>query len=237
MTAQTVLEQLKANANPERAKSSARFFKTGPGDYGEGDQFLGLAVPQQRIVAKRFQALPLDEIIKLLRMPYHECRLTALFILVGQYKQGDDSQKLAIYMAYLANTAYINNWDLIDSSASYIVGPQLGNNYRKVLLPLAHSKLLWERRIAMLACFYTIAQGNPRAAFEIIDILQNDSHDLIQKAVGWMLREIGKRCGRQTLNDWLLDGKRYQKLPRTTLRYAIEHYFTEERRAFLKGTA
>lgn len=237
MTANDVLQALDALADPIRAQNTARFFKTGPGQYGEGDQFIGITVPLQRKVAQQFKDLPLNETIRLLQSPLHESRLTALFIMVGQFKNGDQSTKQTIYDAYLANTKFINNWDLVDSSACYIVGPQLGNDYRAVLTPLARSGDLWERRIAMLATFYHIGQGNPVPAFYIIDILKNDSHDLIQKAVGWMLREIGKRCSREILTDWLVKDQQYTKLPRTTLRYAIEHYSAEERQAFLKGLA
>lgn len=201
MTAQDVIQSLTFIGTPESARNSARFFKTGPGQYGEDDRFLGVIVPEQRKIAKTYKDLPLDETVQLLSSPYHECRLTALFIMVGQYQKGTNAQKKLIYDTYLANTKYINNWDLVDSSASYIVGPQLARNYRSVLVPLARSYNLWERRIAILSCFYYINLGNPAPAFEIIELLKNDRHDLIQKAVGWMLREIGKRCGRQTLDD------------------------------------
>lgn len=237
MTAAAVQKELKAKATLERSVGAARFFKTGPGQYGEGDIFLGVTVPDQRKLAKQFKNLPLTEVIKLLQSPFHECRATALFILVLQYQRGTPAEQQAIYDLYLANTARINNWDLVDCSAGYIVGQQLGNHYRPTLVQLAHSSSLWERRIAMIACFYTIVQGNPVPAFAIIDILEQDSHDLIQKAVGWMLREIGKRCDQEILTAWLLDKKRYQRLPRTTLRYAIEHYPQDQRKQFLAGSA
>ena len=236
MNTANVLAQLKGMGSPERAKNSMRFFKTGPGQYGEGDQFLGITVPEQRKVAKQHQQLPLGQVIKLLQSPYHEARLTALFILVTQYRKGTPTDQQNIYQAYLANTAYINNWDLVDSSAEFIVGPQLGDNYQAILTKLATSKDLWERRIAMLACFHTIKACNPKPAFEIIELFKDDQHDLLQKAVGWMLREIGKRCGRPVLQAWLLKDKQYTKLPRTTLRYAIEHYSPMERKKFLAGT-
>jgi 3-methyladenine DNA glycosylase AlkD len=217
--------------------NSARFFKTGKGQYGEGDHFIGITVPQLRKVARAYKQLPLDEIVKLLHSAVHEYRLTALIIMVGQYKRGTQAEQAKIYKTYLANTKWINNWDLVDSSAGYIVGPQLGTNYAATLAKLAKSADLWERRIAMLACFYTIQQGDPEPAFYVIEFLKHDEHDLIQKAVGWMLREIGKRCGRDVLHDWLLRDNQYQQLPRTTLRYAIEHYPQAERKAFLQGVA
>jgi 3-methyladenine DNA glycosylase AlkD len=236
-TAQTVLNQLTLLATPERAQGAARFFKTGPGQYGEGDKFLGVTVPEQRKLAKHHQGMVLTEVVKLLRMPFHECRSTALFIMVLQYKKASDAQKLIIYNHYIANTKYINNWDLVDSSAGYIVGPQLGANYRPTLTRLASSDDVWERRIAMIACFHYIMKGNPDPAFYIIELLKTDTHDLIQKAVGWMLREIGKRCSREQLTVWLLNNEQYKRLPRTTLRYAIEHYSPGDRKAFLAGTA
>ena len=237
MTHQDVAKELQTRADPVKAANSARFFKTGPGQYGEGDQFIGIVVPEQRKVARMFRQLPLEETLQLLHSPIHEHRLTALFILVDQYKRGTEAERAAIYDAYMANMRWVNNWDLVDSSASYIVGPQLGDNYQPTLAKLAQSEDLWERRIAMLACFFTIGQGDPKPAFFVINILKDDQHDLIQKAVGWMLREIGKHCGRNTLHRWLLHNNTYKSLPRTTLRYAIEHYSQPERKAFLQGTA
>lgn len=237
MTAAAVQKDLKAMATLERTVGAARFFKTGLGQYGEGDVFLGVTVPDQRKLAKQFKNLPLGEVVKLLQSPFHECRATALFILVLQYQRGTPAEQQAIYDCYLANTARINNWDLVDCSAGHIVGQHLGDNFKPTLVQLAHSSNLWERRIAMIACFYTIMQGNPEPAFNIIDILEQDSHDLIQKAVGWMLREIGKRCDQEILTTWLLSENRYQRLPRTTLRYAIEHYPPDQRKQFLTGSA
>lgn len=236
MTAQTVLNELSRIATPERAQGAARFFKTGPGQYGEGDVFLGVTVPAQRKIAKAHQHLSLKETTKLLQMPFHECRSTALFILVTQYQKGSEAEKLAIYKTYLANTKFINNWDLVDCSAGYIVGAQLGATYKPTLTKLARSQDLWEKRIAMIACFYYIMQGDAEPAFYIIEILKTDQHDLIQKAVGWMLREIGKRCSREALTIWLITNDEYKRLPRTTLRYAIEHYSPADRKAFLQGT-
>lgn len=237
MYATDVIRTLEQQADPARAQGSSRFFKTGPGQYGEGDQFFGVSVPAQRLVAKQYKDLPLAECVKLLRVPYHECRLTALFILVGQSERASQSGKKMIMDLYLSNTKYINNWDLVDSSAGYIIGPLIVDGDYTLLTRLARSENLWERRIAMLACFNNIKQGNPEPAFTIIELLKYDKHDLIQKAVGWMLREIGKRCSRQTLLDWLLNDDQYKKLPRTTLRYAIEHFDADDRHRFLRGQA
>lgn len=237
MDAAAVFQQLQSLANPIRAGHAARYFKTGPGQYGEGDVFLGLTVPEQRRVANQFRHLPLDEVLILLQLPYHECRLTALFVLVTQYRLGSAEQRRTIFDAYLAHSRWINNWDLVDSSASYIVGDFLGQKPHDVLKKLAKSKNMWERRIAMLACLHTIRQGEPDAAFAVISILKSDPEELIQKAVGWMLREIGKHCSRETLIHWLLEDKQYATLPRTTLRYAIEHFEPSERQKFLRGTA
>ncbi|MEO5627975.1 MAG: DNA alkylation repair protein [Candidatus Saccharimonadales bacterium] len=237
MDARTVARQLELLGTPERAKNSAWFFKTGPGQYGEGDIFWGITVPEQRKIAKTYKDLPLGEVIKLLHSPIHECRLTALLIWVSQYQNGTATKKLAIYKAYLANTRWVNNWDLVDTSAHKIIGPQLGPNYKSTLTKLARSSSLWEKRIAVIACFYYIKLGDPKPAFYIIDILKYDQNDLIQKAVGWMLREIGKACSREILLGWLLTNQQYTKLPRTTLRYAIEHFDQADRKAFLSGRA
>lgn len=236
MNAQDVHTQLQQHSDPLRAQHSRRFFKTGKGQYGEGDRFLGVTVPEQRKIAKYFKSLPLPEIIKLLHSPYHECRLTAVFILVYQYTHGTQDEKNKIFRIYLENTAWINNWDIVDSSAGYIVGAHLGDTYKNTLSRLAASDSIWERRIAMIACLHYIVNGDPAPALLVIEILKYDQHDLIQKAVGWMLREIGKRCSRELLEAWLARDKQYQKLPRTTLRYAIEHFDAARRKQYLSGT-
>ena len=227
-------DALRAVATQERAKANAWFFKTGPGQYGEGDQFLGITVPQQRAIAKKYyKTLSLNSVEQLLHSPWHEERLTAVFMLVLIFQKGDEFKKDQIANLYLANTRNINNWDLVDSSASYILGPFLENNpYKmKLLTKLARSKLIWERRIAMLATLYYIMQGSASEAFAIIEILKNDQHDLIQKAVGWMLREIGKRVDRQLLVAFLNENT--ATMPRTSLRYAIEHFSSTERAVFM----
>jgi 3-methyladenine DNA glycosylase AlkD len=239
-----MLEDLKKDlrmaANPEKAVFFPRFFKAGPGQYAEGDKFLGVTVPAQRAVAKKYANLSLQQIEKLLTSEWHEYRLTALLILVNryksEYKNGNKPAQKEIYDFYLAHTANINNWDLVDSSAGYIVGPWLEDHSDKmaVLTRLANSELLWERRIAMLATFhYIVNRGRADEALFVAEVLLHDNHDLIQKAVGWMLREVGKRVDHQLLVEWLKP--RYKTMPRTMLRYAIEHFDAETRQRYLKG--
>lgn len=253
------LDQLKKDilsaADPKCVEASMWFFKTGEGQYGYGDKFIGLTVPQQRVIAKKYKNLLLSDIEKLLHSKIHEERLIALFILVLQFEKAKKSRRKILYDFYLANTMYINNWDLVDSSANQIVGeyllslsfptrsgisagmrdPRLHKDdmARKLLSKLAKSDLVWERRIAMVATFQFIRNGRCGVAFEIADILLHDKHDLIQKAVGWMLREAGKRCGREILVGFL--STRYKTMPRTTLRYAIEHFDQNTRQKYLKG--
>ncbi|WP_218025708.1 DNA alkylation repair protein [Capsulimonas corticalis] len=235
LTAEDALAHLTAHADPRRAISMGRYFKTGPGEYGAGDTFLGLSVPSVRAIAKRFHTLSLSETEDLLHAPEHEARLTALLILVHRYQKGAAQERAAIFRLYLSNTQYINNWDLIDGTAEYIVGAHLYGGDKQILIDFAHSSDLWQRRIAMLSCFHDIKLGDAASAFTIVNILKNDSHDLIQKAVGWMLREIGKRCSRAELVAWLAQDDHYKTIPRTALRYAIEHFSPEERQAYLKG--
>lgn len=214
-----------------------RVFKAGPGEYAEHDKFLGVSVPSIRLVAKQFAALPLTDAEQLLASEWHDERLCALFILVAQYKRGGEADKKAIYEFYMAHLVGVNNWDLVDSSAEFIVGPYLENRPEKmrVLQKLAASADLWERRIAMLATFDYIKKSRADEALVIAEQLLYDQHDLIQKAVGWMLREIGKRVSRQPLLTFL--DNYAATMPRTTLRYAIEHLDPEHRRYYmgLKG--
>lgn len=220
-----VQDALRAVATPERAKSGQWFFKTGPGQYGEGDKFLGVTVPQQRKIAKNFyKTMSLEAFEQMLKSPWHEERLTALFMLVLTYQKGDDFKKSQVANLYLANTKRVNNWDLVDSTAPYILGPWLETSpYKmKTLTKLAKSENLWERRIAMISTSYYIGKGRSGEALQIIEILKNDKHDLIQKAVGWMLREIGKRVDQIVLTNFLDNNA--ATLPRTALRYAIEHF-------------
>lgn len=228
---------LRAMASAEKAKASAWFFKTRPGGYAEGDKFLGVTVPEQRKIAKKYALeLNLSDIEQLLQSPWHEERLTSLFILVAQFAKADRAEQHAIYELYLNNTDSINNWDLVDSSAAYIVGPWLEDKpeQMKVLKRLAESPLIWERRIAMLSTFYYIKKGMPDQALIIAEQLLSDKHDLIHKAVGWMLREVGKNVDRATLVRFL--DQHYKTMPRTALRYAIEHFNQPLRQKYLRKT-
>lgn len=237
---ENIKSDLRALANKEKAKILAGFFKTGPGQYGEGDIFLGVMVPQQRKVAKKYCDLSLSEAEKLLHSKEHEFRLTALLILVDQYKKvasgSDFTRQKEIFDIYLANTKWINNWDLVDLSAPQIVGSFLVNKDKvgaqKLLAKLAHSKNLWERRVAIISTFAFIRNGDHKLTFEIARLLLKDKHDLIHKAVGWMLREVGKRCGRATEMSFL--NKHHKKMPRTTLRYAVEHFTPPQKRKFFQ---
>lgn len=232
-----IQKELKKLANPAQAKLLGRFFKTGKGEYGEGDVFLGVMVPQQRKVVKKFRELSLPEIQKLLNSKFHEERLVGVLILVEQYQNKNsklnkqNSRKEEIHKFYLKNTKKINNWDLVDLSAPKIVGAHLLNNNKKILYNLVKSKNLWERRIAVLATFEFIRHHQFADAIKIAKILLNDRHDLIHKAVGWMLREIGKR-NEKILRKFL--DKHATKTPRTMLRYSIEKLPEKDRRMYLE---
>ena len=217
-------------ANPTKAKSAAWFFKTGPGDYGEGDQFIGLTVPKQRGIARRFRELPLSDALKLLKSPVHEKRLIALFIMVEHYRRGDEAARHRVYQAYLRNTKLVNNWDLVDSSAAQIVGAHLTDKPRGILPKLARSQSLWERRISIIATYAFIKAGESRDTLKIAKLLLADEHDLIHKAVGWMLRELGNRD--PAAERGFLD-KHADTMPRTMLRYAIEKFPETERQRYL----
>ncbi len=232
-TAMQVRTELLRLADPVRAKNSARFFKTGPGEYGEGDKFIGVVVPLQRKIAQQSLGLPLSEVEQLLSNPVHEERLTAMLILVYQFSRADEHRQREIYDFYLAHSQYINNWDLVDSSAPYIAGRYLINNDRTTLYQLARSTSLWERRIAILATAWFIRAGESKDTFAIAEILLTDKHDLIHKAVGWMLREVGKNCGQATEEEFLQ--RHYKRMPRTMLRYAIERFDEPLRQQYLKG--
>ncbi len=230
-SSQQVIKDLKSKADPKRAKSSAWFFKTGKGEYGYGDVFWGIKVPEQRKIVKKYPQLPLKEVRKLLQHKVHECRLTALFILVLQYKKANDKTKQQIVKFYLANTKFINNWDLVDSSALYILGDYLLDKDKSILYKLVRSKNLWQRRIAVLSTFAFIKDNQYKDAIKIEELLLKDNHDLIHKAVGWMLREIGKRS--QVTEEKFLN--KYAKImPRTMLRYAIEKFSKTKRSYYLK---
>lgn len=229
--ATTATQAMKALATAERAASNAWFFKTGPGQYGEGDKFLGVTVPQTRSVLHDCD-LPLAEQLKLLKSPLHELRLLALLHLSRSFKNGSPEQQKQIYDAYLANADYVNNWDLVDSSAAYIVGPYLSDRSRSPLMRLAKSKSLWKRRIAVLATYHFIKQGQTDDIVKLAKLLLNDKEDLMHKAVGWMLREMGGRGNMPTLLAFLDDHA--NKMPRTMLRYAIEKLPEAKRQYYLK---
>ncbi|HNQ31217.1 MAG TPA: DNA alkylation repair protein [Candidatus Woesebacteria bacterium] len=261
-TAKHIRTSLSTYASPEKATVYARFFKTGKGEYGEGDRFLGIMVPDVRKVAKAYyKQVTLNTIQKLIQSPYHEMRLCALVMLVYQYNIADDSSKQQIYTFYLRNTKFINNWDLVDLTAPNIVGDFLLKNIsvtedtyfaqttgfsrgvrRKqntvsreklpiILVELSRSQSLWERRIAILSTFAFIRAGKHQETFALAKRLLHDKHDLIHKAVGWMLREVGKRVDQKLLCAFL--DKHADTMPRTMLRYAIEHLTPQKRKYYM----
>jgi 3-methyladenine DNA glycosylase AlkD len=232
MTAEDAKKKLRTLASPELATSSARFFKTGPGQYGEGDIFIGVKVPVLRKLARELRELPLEEVEFLLRSPIHEERLLALLILVLVATKADPTQKRAIFDFYLSNTRFINNWDLVDSSAPALVGAYLLDKSRKPLVVLAKSESLWERRIAIVATQHFIRNKQFDDTLKISRMLLADKEDLIHKATGWMLREVGKKH-EPTLYSFLDEHKAV--MPRTMLRYAIERFSSEKKRYFLES--
>jgi 3-methyladenine DNA glycosylase AlkD len=231
MTAEIILKEIQAVANPEKAEFLRRFFKTGPGQYGEGDRFLGIVVPVTRRIARAHRQTPLSEIEKLLQNPYHEIRLCALLILTERSKKATEKEREAIYHFYLQHTDYINNWDLVDLTCPEIVGKYLLNKDRKTLYDLAGKPHLWKQRIAIVSTLTFIRQGEFADTFALAEKLINHRHDLIHKACGWMLREAGKR-DRDALTGFLENFAHL--LPRTALRYAIEHYPPEKRHYFMQ---
>lgn len=234
MTYTDIQMRLRTLANPAQARISQNFFKTGPGEYGEGDVFLGIKVPQLRALAKTLRGTPLPTIDQLLETEIHEQRVLALLLLMDFYARGDAVAQEAAYSLYLGRTAYINNWDLVDISAPYIVGHYLAGRTRTPLYELVRSASLWERRIAIIATFHFIRLNQFDDTLKLAELLLGDSHDLIHKAVGWMLREVGKR-DQATEEAFLLP--RYHRMPRTMLRYAIERFPEPRRKAYLLGTA
>jgi 3-methyladenine DNA glycosylase AlkD len=244
MKNEDVIRDLKKVARADKAEFLPRFFKCGKGEYGEGDVFLGVVVPEQRKIAKKHATLGLSEIKKLLESKFHEARLTGLLILVFKFEKADEKMRKVIYNFYLKNTKRINNWDLVDLTAPRIVGGYLLDKDRKILYKLSRSKNLWERRIAILATFMFIREGDFKDALKISEILLGDKpastrgdrsstrggHDLIHKAVGWMLREVGKR-NLKTEEKFLQ--KHCGIMPRTMLRYAIEKFPENKRQAYL----
>lgn len=233
MTADFILSELRSVGSAEKAVHLSRFFKTAPGQYGEGDLFLGVVVPQTRSIAKENKTASLEELQKLLDSPWHEARLCALLILVLRYKDRKTTQEERgnIYRFYLKNTRRCNNWDLVDLSCRDIVGEYLVDKDRSPLYRLAESENLWEQRIAVVSTWAFIRRSDFTDILTLAEYFITHKHDLMHKAVGWMLREVGKR-DRDTLTDFL---ERFAtRLPRTSLRYAIEHYPEDQRQYFLK---
>jgi len=222
--------ELRKKANPEKAKVLKGFYKTGPGQYAENDVFIGVVMPELRKLVKQFLHLSIKDIESLIHSPIHEERMLGLLLLVAKYKKGSDQEKHLIYRCYTKNLAYVNNWDLVDFTADHIIGEHL---YQRSKIPLqqwAKSKNLWKRRVAILATFNYIKKSEFTDALQIADLLINDKEDLIHKAVGWMLREIGKR---DIMVEENFLKSRYRKMPRTMLRYAIEHFPENKRKAYL----
>lgn len=224
---------LKQSANAEKASLLSRFFKTGPGQYGEGDVFLGVMVPEQRTIARECVDVSLDEVDELLQNKYHEVRLTALLILVYKVKRADEKTRREIFNFYLSHTGYINNWDLVDVTVKDIIGAYVFDfeKNRNVLYRLVRSRNMWERRIAIVATSYFIGKNDFGDTIALAEILLEDEHDLIHKATGWMLREVGKRDER-ALCAFL--ERHAQHMPRTMLRYALEKFPEKVRQRYMK---
>ena len=231
ISAKGAAKRLAGVARPDKIAIYQNFFKTGKGQYDEGDIFIGVSVPDTRKIAKEFKALSLSEIKKLIHSKIHEERLLGLILIVNQFQAGDEKLKAQLYRYYLKNKKYINNWDLVDVSAHLVVGIWLLDKDRSVLYRLAKSKSLWDRRIAILSTFSFIRKNDFKDTIKLSECFLDDEHDLMHKAVGWMLREVGKR-DEATLFKFLK--QHLQKMPRTMLRYAIEKFPEKKRKAFLK---
>jgi 3-methyladenine DNA glycosylase AlkD len=231
--ARSLREALRKLGSPAKAASALRFFKAGPGQYGEGDKFLGVTVPEQRKLVREFRGLPLAECLALLKSPWHEERLTALLLLGDQFTRAkkDPALRDKIAQAYLKHLKWVNNWDLVDSSAPVILGAWLKDRDRSLLYKLVRSKRLWERRVAMVATQHFINAGESADALKLAALLLDDKEDLMHKASGWMLRELGKRVSREDLRAFLT--QHAARMPRTMLRYAIEHLPEAERKRWM----
>jgi 3-methyladenine DNA glycosylase AlkD len=232
--ARDVEAALKRTGSPERAQAVARFFKTGPGEYGEGDRFLGVTVPQVRAIVRAFLPMSEDDTVVLLQSPFHECRLAALIALTRAYQSAPPDQKRHIARTYLSHKKWINNWDLVDASAYHIYGAELVRTRSRVPDSLMKSTSVWDRRIAMVSTYAFIKSGDPSEAFRAAHALMTDEHDLIHKASGWMLREAGKQdmAGLRKFLD-----AHAHRMPRTMLRYAIERMGAAERGRYMKSVA
>ena len=231
-TPKEIHARLEKLGNKERAIGAERYFKTGPGQYGEGDVFLGLSAPELRSLAKEYQSISIGDALKLLHSRFHEVRVLALLILIRIYQKGDAAVRKQVYEAYLSNTKFINNWDLVDVSAAHIVGDYLLDKSRRPLYKLAKSTSLWERRISIIATARFIKVGDFADTFKLSERLLADKEDLMHKAVGWMLREVGKR-DLASLEAFLKE--HYRDMPRTMLRYAIERLPEARRQMYLRG--
>lgn len=234
---ENVKSDLRSVASKEKAKVLAGFFKTGKGQYGEGDVFLGVMVPQSRIIAKKYYGLSFSDIKKLLDSSVHEERLVALFILVHQYQKGDDEAREKVFNFYIKNLARVNNWDLVDLSADKILGAHLFGRRKKMralFTELSASKNLWERRAAIVATLHFIRKDEFEPTLTTAKRFLNDKHDLIHKSVGWMLREVGK-SDLASLENFLLEKRRYTTMPRTMLRYAVERFPERKSKKYLSG--
>lgn len=227
-----LIKELQDSRDPKQALALQKFFKTGPGEYGEGDKFLGIKIPILKSIVKKYHGMNLSNIQKILDSKIHEYRMAGLLILVNKFKISDEKTKGDIFNFYIKNTKAVNNWDLVDLTAHKIVGAFLQDKKRDKLYELAQSNNLWEKRISIISCFWFIKDEDFKDALRISEILVNDSHDLIHKAVGWMLREIGKKD--QKIEEEFLK-KHYKNMPRTMLRYAIEKFTEELRQKYLKG--
>lgn len=232
MTLKEIRAELKQLADPEVAAHSQGFFKTGPGQYGEGDRFLGIRVPVVRALARSYRDLPLDRVQSLMRSQWHEERLLALIILTLKFERGGEAERRQVFDFYLDNMSWVNNWDLVDLSAHKVVGAWLQDRPRDLLYELARSEVLLERRIAMMATYRFIKQDDFADALAIAELLLDDEHDLIHKVTGWMLREVGKR--EQSVEEEFLH-QHYRRMPRTMLRYAIERFDEGLRQSYLRS--
>ncbi len=232
MSLASLRKELKDESDLEKALILQRFFKTGKGEYGEGDIFLGVIVPKIRLIAKKHERLSLSDIKTLLESKIHEERLASLFILVAKYKKGNEKEKKRYFDFYIKNTKKVNNWDLVDSSAAQIVGAYLRDKEKLILLKLAKSENVWERRIAIVATYEFIRNNHFSDTFRIAEVLLSDKHDLIHKAVGWMLREVGKK-DEKLLEAFLHKNKK--NMPRTSLRYALERFSKNKRKKYLSA--
>lgn len=221
-------------SSPEKAKASSWFFKTGKGDYGEGDKFIGVTVPEQRKIARKYKYLSLQDLQKFISSDIHEERLTALFILVGKFESAkNELERESLFSFYIKNLKFVNNWDLVDASAHKIIGDFLLDKKITLLLTLAKSESIWSRRISIISTFAFLAKKDSKPTYAIADLLLGDREDLIQKAVGWALRECGKRVSEIELRQYLK--LNYSKIGRTALRYAIERFDADSRKRFLSG--